>query len=153
VLVFHPSCSLPFFRQFQHAQFKKKVKRKKRGFFWMLSLTLHSLLNASIVRYNYNSYFITVFSLHWPLRVLYWERCLLVRCVFILYFYHLFVFCGRVFFLDWDVGCVATICLIFSRSHVSPYINGIWLSLPERGNYAYKHTPFISQTFLLEHHC
>jgi len=85
----------------------------------MLSLTLHSLLNASIVRYNYNSYFITVFSLHWPLRVLYWERCLLVRCVFILYFYHLFVFCGRVFFLDWDVGCVATIFLIFSRSHVS----------------------------------
>lgn len=83
----------------------KKSKTEKKGFFWMLSLTLHSLLiNASSVRYNYNSYFITVFSLHWPICVLDWEQSPFVRCVFILYFYSSFRLLWSSFLSGLEIG-------------------------------------------------
>jgi len=122
----------------------------------MLSLTLHSLLiNTSIVLYN--SYFITVFSLHSPLSFLDWEQILFLSSSIILY---LFAFCGVVFFLDWGNSWM---CLNISRLHPEPSLSGLqahtstaFRTLNDRIlNEETTHTnihPFYSRTFLLEHH-
>jgi len=50
-LLLFPSSSLPS-RQFHHTQLKKS-KTQKKGFFWILSLTLHSLLITYINQLYY----------------------------------------------------------------------------------------------------
>jgi len=108
-------------RQSQHAQFKK-VKRKKKGFFWYAPLFTYNLpIHQPIVLYN--SYFIIVFSLHSPLFLLdlYSFATVFLKveqvCFPSVLFFIIFAFCILVFFLDW--GCCICSLNIFLASSKS----------------------------------